>query len=226
MLVICEDCGKKYNIDESRITRNRARFTCNECGHIIIVDKTDLARSLFSSVNPGTAQAAASSVDLVREMESSPVDSKENTENKSGDFPPKEEAQTIREKKKKKNNEGLSLLACFVVLLLFTLVSVTGVTGYLATNLFFSLKQQQAIQLQYEYLLQASLIFVGTWLIVLMVFALTGLSIKRKLQGLTNSASQLASGVYDIQISRKGPREIRCLAAALEALRQRLNSAR
>lgn len=41
MLVICEDCAKKYNIDESRIKGEKARFTCKECGHIIVVEKPE-----------------------------------------------------------------------------------------------------------------------------------------------------------------------------------------
>lgn len=39
MLAICEDCSKKYNIDESKMKGDRARFSCQECGHIIVVVK-------------------------------------------------------------------------------------------------------------------------------------------------------------------------------------------
>lgn len=39
MLAICEDCAKKYTIDESRIKGEKARFSCYECGHIIVVTK-------------------------------------------------------------------------------------------------------------------------------------------------------------------------------------------
>jgi len=39
MLAICEDCAKKYNIDETRIKGEKARFSCYECGHIIVVKK-------------------------------------------------------------------------------------------------------------------------------------------------------------------------------------------
>lgn len=41
MLAICEDCSKKYNIDESKIKGPRACFPCQECGHIIIVVKSE-----------------------------------------------------------------------------------------------------------------------------------------------------------------------------------------
>ncbi len=40
MLAICEDCSKKYNIDESKIQGTRARFSCQKCGHIIVVVKS------------------------------------------------------------------------------------------------------------------------------------------------------------------------------------------
>jgi HAMP domain-containing protein len=43
MLVICEDCAKKYHIDESRITASKARFPCKACGHIIVVEKPSSA---------------------------------------------------------------------------------------------------------------------------------------------------------------------------------------
>ncbi|CAK8722734.1 hypothetical protein GMJAKD_11955 [Candidatus Electrothrix aarhusensis] len=39
MLVICEDCAKKYSIDEKRINVPKVKFNCRACGHIIIVEK-------------------------------------------------------------------------------------------------------------------------------------------------------------------------------------------
>ncbi|MCI5144746.1 MAG: HAMP domain-containing protein [Candidatus Electrothrix sp. AR3] len=42
MLVICEDCAKKYTIDEKRIKAAKAKFSCRACGHIIVVEKPKL----------------------------------------------------------------------------------------------------------------------------------------------------------------------------------------
>lgn len=39
MLAICEECSKKYNVDESKIKGERARFSCQQCGHVIVVIK-------------------------------------------------------------------------------------------------------------------------------------------------------------------------------------------
>lgn len=40
MLAICEECSKKYNVDETMIKGDQARFSCFECGHIIVVTKS------------------------------------------------------------------------------------------------------------------------------------------------------------------------------------------
>ncbi len=66
MLVICEDCAKKYNIDESKIQGTRARFVCKKCGYIIIVNKPEVSKSSVSSpkISPG-----GSTIDLVKEMQ-------------------------------------------------------------------------------------------------------------------------------------------------------------
>ena len=39
MIVICEDCGRKYRLDPSRIKGETAKFKCKACSHIITVTK-------------------------------------------------------------------------------------------------------------------------------------------------------------------------------------------
>ena len=39
MIIICEECGKKYRIDPSKIKGQTAKFRCKECSHIIAVSK-------------------------------------------------------------------------------------------------------------------------------------------------------------------------------------------
>ncbi|NLZ17000.1 MAG: hypothetical protein GX087_04630 [Desulfobulbaceae bacterium] len=43
MLVICEECAKKYEVDESQIKGLKACFPCQKCGHAIIVYKNCVA---------------------------------------------------------------------------------------------------------------------------------------------------------------------------------------
>ena len=39
VIVICEECGKKYSVVLSRIRGSAAGFTCRRCGHRIVVAK-------------------------------------------------------------------------------------------------------------------------------------------------------------------------------------------
>ena len=41
MIVICEECGKKYQIDPSKIKGKAARFKCKACNHVIKVLKPE-----------------------------------------------------------------------------------------------------------------------------------------------------------------------------------------
>jgi predicted Zn finger-like uncharacterized protein len=41
MIIICEECGKKYRIDPSKIKGQTAKFRCKECNHVIAVSKPE-----------------------------------------------------------------------------------------------------------------------------------------------------------------------------------------
>ena len=58
MIVICEECGKKYRIDPSKIKGTAARFKCRVCTHMITVSKQPPAVSAASSVEEAAAGEA------------------------------------------------------------------------------------------------------------------------------------------------------------------------
>jgi predicted Zn finger-like uncharacterized protein len=43
MIVICEECGKKYRVDPSKIKGKAASFKCHICRHVIMVLKARLS---------------------------------------------------------------------------------------------------------------------------------------------------------------------------------------
>ena len=45
MIVICEECGKKYRIDPAKIKGKAASFKCRACTHLIVVSKPEAAAS-------------------------------------------------------------------------------------------------------------------------------------------------------------------------------------
>lgn len=46
MIIICEECGKKYRIDPDKIKGREVKFQCNACGHQMIVHKPEDSSSV------------------------------------------------------------------------------------------------------------------------------------------------------------------------------------
>ena len=60
MVVICEECGLKYQIDTSKIVGDKARFKCKGCSTSIVVDKNDLEDDDTSSLEDALLAAEKS----------------------------------------------------------------------------------------------------------------------------------------------------------------------
>jgi predicted Zn finger-like uncharacterized protein len=61
MIVICEECGKKYRLDLSKIKGSAARFKCRVCTHMIMVSKPQSASPAIAAKElPATEKAAES----------------------------------------------------------------------------------------------------------------------------------------------------------------------
>jgi len=223
MLVICEDCAKKYNIDESRIKGRRARFTCNECGHIIIIDKADISRSLIGKKNPETS---SSTIDLLREMEGPIPEETADDPQAPAEHPESQPEQPLVKRK----NRGIPIFAYLIVAMLFALVCVSITTGYLYTEYLYSEYLSDMMNRKYDshqaFMVKSSLVFGAAWLVILAFFTIIGRSIHNKFKLLVKNANQLGAGEDDIVIVTKGPREVRDLAFALERIRIRLQSLR
>jgi len=59
MIVICEECGKKYRLDISKIKGGAARFKCRVCTHMIMVSKPQPASPAKAEAQlPPTEKAA------------------------------------------------------------------------------------------------------------------------------------------------------------------------
>jgi len=228
MLVICEDCAKKYNIDASRIKGKRARFTCNECGHIIIVDKDDLDRSLLT----GKKSASAPTYDLLKEMEAPPA------AGEAGDAPqaaqeqvsqPQEQKQEQQELVKRRNR-GIPVFVYFIIIMLVFLVCSSLIFGYLYSvyleenYLADAFKRQPGLRMQF--LLESSLIFGSAGSCILFLFCVFARSLHVKFKRQVEKANLISSGEPDVPIDPEGPREIRDLAFALKRIRDGLKAGR
>jgi methyl-accepting chemotaxis protein len=121
MIVICEECGKKYKIDPAKIKGEQARFKCKACSHIITVKKQEPVEMPDPILEP---------VD-----ESAPVnDESENMEGYQGSMQAMAPAQPSVaervERRKKKKGMGLTTK----VILLMLLVSLVPGAIYFAIS--------------------------------------------------------------------------------------------
>ncbi len=55
MIVICEECGKKYRIDSSKVKDKGVKFKCKACDQIIVVSKQEAAPPVASAPPPEQA---------------------------------------------------------------------------------------------------------------------------------------------------------------------------
>jgi len=211
MLVICEDCAKKYNVDESRITGRRARFTCNQCGHIIIIDKADLSRPLLSKKKTGNQPPAT--VDLLGEegrQGPAVLSPSGGLQEASEDEDPEPPRQPVQRK-----NRGVPLFSTFLLTMLLAFVTVAA-AGYL-----YAAYSDSAASPPGRSLVGTLLLVETGWFVTVAFFSLYAHVMLQKFNLLIKYANQLGAGKDNITIGKKGPREVRNLAFALERIRQR-----
>jgi predicted Zn finger-like uncharacterized protein len=208
MLIICEDCAKKYNIDESRIRGNRARFTCKACGHIIIVNKSDTTRPLISStLTQRPSFDDSGTIDLLREMESSfePEERQEGTD--PGEGEQQEQGTGIQA-------GGSPILLYFLAGFLAVFISICGAFGYLYTT--GAAKGLQAASLGKAV---PSLGIAGA--VILIVFFLLARLVSQPIKKLQDAMMKISRGEGDVNIAPQGPREVQELAVTLIGIRSR-----
>jgi len=121
MIVICEECGKKYKIDPGKIKGEQARFKCKACSHIITVNKLESRREPEPTVEPETMDSP------VADSTEVPEETSDKSEPPSQVVEPSAPPVTDRiDRRKKKAGMGLTTK----VILLMLLVSLLPGTIY------------------------------------------------------------------------------------------------
>jgi predicted Zn finger-like uncharacterized protein len=107
MIVICEECGKKYRIDPSKIKGKAASFKCRSCTHLIVVSKPEPPPEPPEIESRPTLESITTTID---DSSTAPMDD-------SGPAPAKT----------KRRTKGLGLR--FKMLLLFMVVPIILMAG-------------------------------------------------------------------------------------------------
>jgi hypothetical protein len=130
-----------------------------------------------------------------------------------------------REHLAKRKNRGVPLFVYFIISMLFALVLVSLMVGYLYSdylyNEYLATTLNSPIDARPAIMFKSSLIFGAGWMVILAFFTLLARSIHLKFKILVKNANELSQGAFDIDIVKSGPQEVRDLAFALERIRQR-----
>ena len=108
MIVICEECGKKYRIDPSKIKGKAASFKCRSCTHLIVVSKPEPPPEPPETEPRPTLESITTTID----------------DDATG---PMADADPAPEKSRRRRTKGLGLRA--KMLLLFMLVPIILMAG-------------------------------------------------------------------------------------------------
>lgn len=112
MIVICEECGKKYKIDPSKIKGEQARFKCKACSHVITVTKQESVKE------PDVTPAPTPEVPSVQETTASQEASVDTGATAPPEAEPAREPTARRvESRKKKSGMGLTTKVILLMLL-------------------------------------------------------------------------------------------------------------
>jgi predicted Zn finger-like uncharacterized protein len=132
MIVICEECGKKYQIDPSKIKGKAARFKCKSCNHVIEVLKPEEKPPKPAYPPPPVEEPSA---DVAEEKPPAPEPEKKEEPPKKKER--KKKAQKEKIKKEKDLKEGgpklkrLGLRGKMVILFLLIPIIVIVAAGAL-----------------------------------------------------------------------------------------------
>jgi HAMP domain-containing protein len=118
MIVICEECGKKYRVDPSRIKGRAASFKCHACHHDIIVAKPRTTSPQIVPAAKQNALPAAASDDRLP-----PEDMEAGSEAPAAD---KSAAQT----RPRPRTGGIGLKAKMLLLFLFVPIILMASASY------------------------------------------------------------------------------------------------
>jgi len=206
MLIICEDCARRYNIDESRIKGNRARFTCKECGHIIVVDKADLTRRLISPSPSMIPEDESGTIDLLKEMEVAA--GQPELDDPFGENPA---GQTAGEGKTQM--QGLPFFFYLLPALTVAFLCTSVVFGYLYFGYIAESMPQAGTRAEF---LGMSVLLLGlSWILSYAVLFITVRFAAGAIVRIKEDVLRILRGEKDPPVTSRGPREVRELADVL-----------
>ena len=237
MVVICEECGKKYRVEPVKIKGKAASFNCHVCSHVIMVFKAQVIPS-----QPDSKMKTTSATTIVEQLAADGADIKDSA-------PSTDETKAGTRHRRKAGGLGLRakmILLFFFIPSLLTAGASLYSLGYFETTSRLLVQEsakiaaqraeeESAAQSATTAMMQSRskaltgkariivLVMLGTALlligIMVIVYAnrLTG-----KIESLTDVADRIIAGDLEMKIEMKSRDEIGELAQAISRMRDNI----
>jgi len=133
MIIICEECGKKYQIDPSRIKATGAKAKCTACGNMMTIPKPEAKSEAKSEARP-VARPVAKPVEpppALRPTREIPAKGEEPPLPKEEPPPPtREEREEVKEVVPKARKKGMGLKPKIFILFFFIPIALMIAAGF------------------------------------------------------------------------------------------------
>lgn len=214
MIVICEECGKKYRVDPSRIKGRAASFRCHACRHVIVAFKPQQ----ISSQNPPMPNRDTLPKTTIDERLGA-----DNNEETGGTFATDMGISIARQRLRPK---GFGLRAKMLLLFLFIpIIFMTGACVFYLWQVGISsrlLAQENAAiftRLAEKEILVVLVIFGATLLLIGIIVIVYAQRLTGKIKALTEVAERISGGELEVEVGIKSRDEIGELAEAIVGMR-------
>ena len=237
MIVICEECGKKYRVDPSKINGKAASFKCHVCGHVIMVLK---ARQIPPQPDSKMKVKTPSPIDF-RQADNGP-DARDGA-------PVADKAKPGTRHRRKAGGFGLRtkmiLLFLFIPIILTAGVSLFYIWHFETTSRLLVQESYQIVSLLVEEkiddistataMMQSrakaltdkarmlSLMMLGATLLLIGIIVFVYVHrLTRKIKSLTDVAERISAGELDTEIETRSRDEIGELAEAIARIQDNI----
>jgi len=235
MIVICEECGKKYRVDSAKIKGKAASFKCHICSHVIMAYKT--------RVSPAQLDSKVGAVPTTT-VDDQPVAVDHNT---IGIAPTADKAKTGTRHHRQAGGVGLRT-KMFLVFLFIPLIIIAGGSfvylWHLETTSRLLVRESSKIATQLaekkidsiaaaNVLIQTrakeltdkarsiTLMMLGTiFLLIILIVSTYVLRLTGKIKSLAEITDRISAGEFEIEIDTKSRDEIGELSNAITRMQE------
>jgi predicted Zn finger-like uncharacterized protein len=237
MIVICEECGKKYRVDPTKIKGKAASFKCHICNHVIMV---------YTARMPSTqadSKMAATSTARIRDASGAVQDDK--IDNSVG----ADKASAGRRRHRKTGGAGLRTKMLLVFLFIPLILMAGGSIFYLwyfetASDLLVQENSSIATELAEQKIAdiraasarmqtQAKevidrvrwvtlIVFGVTLLFIILIVSIYVYRLTGKIQSLVEIAERIGVGELEVEIETRSGDEIGELSRALSSIQEKI----